>query len=733
MVLFLRKLLRLCRPYRRRLVLGVLMGLLGGLLEALLMLCVKVAVDVAFPGANTLSINTPTFSPDSIKNVPVLVEQLKQPTNAVSQYLVGRFSSATRQKISAYTDSNSPPEFLSDSLANELNLAVLDPSFYEPSRFAGVTPSPAAQLLSAQKPTANNIVRRNRALLESAYPGVFVSSKLAFLDKHPWLQRPLARLAEWLPQRHGSTRAMNAALIILTIPLMMLLRGLVSYLNVYFLQWVAVRAITDLRTKLFAHLMNLPLAFMNKVSTGELISRVMGDTMAVQNSIGNSLITIIKDPATLIALIILLLSQQPMLTLVSLVVFPVCLVPIIIYARKVRQSSTAIQTQYAELSRIMHESFTGNRIVKAYNLERNVVTQFREASGRFIGHYMRAVRAGEIPGPLIEFFGAIGIACLFYYILLFTQDIDAGEFVMFIGSVFSMYKPVKSLSRLYNQIEQANAASARVFELLDTVSTLPEPANPLPLKAAGAEIKFESVSFNYDTKPVLRKFDLTVKAGQMVALVGKTGSGKTTIANLLLRFYDPQTGAVRIGGIDIRDVSTHELRSQIAVVTQETLLFDETIRRNIELGRPGATEAEIIAAAKHAHAHDFIMEKELGYDTLVGEKGGMLSGGQKQRLAIARAILKNAPILILDEATSSLDTQSERAVQAALEELMQGRTTLCIAHRLTTIQRADVIVVLDEGRIVEMGRHDELLQHNGVYRRLHEVDAKSGEAITSNK
>jgi subfamily B ATP-binding cassette protein MsbA len=323
---------------------------------------------------------------------------------------------------------------------------------------------------------------------------------------------------------------------------------------------------------------------------------------------------------------------------------------------------------------------------------------------------------------MIEFFGSVGIAGLFYYILLVSHTpIDSGEFLLFVGSVFSMYRPIKSLSRLYSQMEQANAASERVFELLATVSTLPEPANPIPLKAAGADITFNDIDFNYDQKPVFQNFNLTVKAGQMVALVGHSGSGKTTLTNLLLRFYDPQNGSVRIGGVDLRQIRTPDLRSQIAVVTQDTLLFDESIRRNIELGRPGATEDEIIAAAKHAHAHGFIMEKPAGYDTLIGEKGVMISGGQKQRLAIARAILKNAPILVLDEATSALDTQSERAVQAALEDLMQGRTTICIAHRLSTIKRADVIVVLDQGKIVEMGHHEDLLNQNGVYRRLYEL------------
>ncbi len=263
-----------------------------------------------------------------------------------------------------------------------------------------------------------------------------------------------------------------------------------------------------------------------------------------------------------------------------------------------------------------------------------------------------------------------------------------------------------------------------MFELLDIQNNIPEPARPKPLAAAGADIQFDNISFSYDSKINLQDIQLTVKAGQMVALVGASGSGKTTITNLLLRFYDPQKGAVRIGGTDIREVSTRDLRSQIAVVTQETVLFNDTIRRNIELGRPGATNEEIEAAARHAHAHEFIMENPQGYDLVIGEKGVSLSGGQRQRIAIARAILRNAPILILDEATSALDSQSERAVQDALEELMHGRTTICVAHRLSTIQKADVIVVLAQGRIVETGRHVDLLGRNGAYRKLHEFQSE---------
>jgi len=322
----------------------------------------------------------------------------------------------------------------------------------------------------------------------------------------------------------------------------------------------------------------------------------------------------------------------------------------------------------------------------------------------------------------LEFVGAIGISLVLIYLVSHQGDRPrSADFLAVILSIFTMYRPLKNLTRLHNTLEQGRAASEKVFALLASTTNIPEPVSPKPLRAAGAEVRFESVAFSYGDNPVLQNINLTVEPGHLVALVGASGSGKTTMTNLLLRFYDPQRGAIRIGGTDIREVTTTDLRNQIAVVTQETILFNQTIARNIELGRPGATRVQIEEAARHAYAYDFIMEKNKGFDTVVGEKGVLISGGQRQRIAIARAILKNAPILLLDEATSSLDTESERAVQAALEELMQGRTTICIAHRLSTIQRADRIVVMDGGRIVETGTHGELIQKGGIYRKLYEL------------
>jgi ATP-binding cassette, subfamily B, bacterial MsbA len=529
------------------------------------------------------------------------------------------------------------------------------------------------------------------------------------------------------------TRASQAAagsnskvpwMLLALIPIVFLLRGITQYVNVYFMHWVSVRTIADLRSRLFSHLLSLPARFFSQERSAELMSRLLSDTEALRKTMTDSIASLVRDPVTLVSLFAYLFWQQPKVTAMAILVLPICIVPISIYGRKGRKAATALQKQLANLTHSMMESFTGNRIVKAYNLEPAVSREFEETATRLTSSYMRLVRSLEIPGTLLEIAGSIGLVIVLGYML---QSPDArpngGKFLGLVLAIIAMYRPMKTLTRLHASMEQARAASARVFELLATKSTMPEAPNPKPLRAAGADITFEDVTFGYAEKNVLSNIKLTVKAGQLVALVGSSGSGKTTLTSLLLRFYDPTSGKIQIGGVNIRDVSTKDLRDQIAIVTQETILFHDSIRNNIALGRPGATEEEIVAAAKHAHAHDFILRKAEGYDTVIGERGIALSGGERQRVAIARAILKNAPILILDEATSALDNESERAVQEALEELMAGRTTICIAHRLSTIQKADVIVAMAEGRIAEMGTHRELLERKGVYHHLHQLAA----------
>ena len=552
------------------------------------------------------------------------------------------------------------------------------------------------------------------------------------LESAPRWIRPLSHwLASVVPNFQPPTSQVGWLLVISAIPAIMFLRNTLQYLSIYLTNWSAMHAIADIRTKLFSHLQNLSLGFFSRASTGDLIARITNDTQVLYGIIGSSFASMVKDPVTILCLLGYQLTTQPTLTLISIVVFPVCIVPIVIYGRKVRKSARAVQEYNAELTNLMHESFTGNRVIKAYNLEETVSAQFRATTKKYVGQLMRVVRANEIPSQLMEFFGATGIALVFLYIqysmqfLPKDQQPKSSDFLTFVLTIVMIYPPVKALTRLHNQLHQARAASERVFELLATKNSVPEPTQPKMLHAANAEIQFENIDFNYGEKPVLHNINLTVKAGQLVALVGSSGAGKTTLANLLLRFYDPTRGTVKIGGVDLRDVSTHDLHNQIAIVTQETILFNDTIRRNIELGRPGATNDEIIAAARSAYAYDFIMEKPLGFDTVIGEKGVMLSGGQRQRLAIARAVLRNAPILVLDEATSALDTESERAVQAALDALMRGRTTLCIAHRLSTILHADMIVVLDQNRIIETGKHDELIRRGGIYQKLYELQFAS--------
>jgi subfamily B ATP-binding cassette protein MsbA len=531
----------------------------------------------------------------------------------------------------------------------------------------------------------------------------------------PWVEH-LTRL--W-PGLNSNSSKLGLGLLIASVPLIMLLRGLLSYLNVYLMSWAAIRAIADIRTRLFDHLQNLSLQFFNRARTGDLISRISNDTWVLYNIIASSFASIIKDPITVVVLLAALLLQQPKLTLISLLVFPVCLFPIVIYGRKVRRSMQAMQTHAAELTSLMHESFTANRIIKAYNLEDTVLGEFKKTSSKLVSQMMRVLRSFEVPSQLTEFLGGVGVALVFLYLLFVPAK--PGDMLSFVTGIFLMYQPIKSMSRLHNQLQQARAASERIFEFLDTPNSILDPPKPQQLRAAKADIDFVNIEFGYGDKPVLRNVQLSVKAGQLLALVGSSGSGKTSLTNLLLRFYDPQQGAVLIGDTDIRHVSVKSLRQQIALVAQETILFNDTIRRNIELGCPGATAAQIEEAARNAYAHEFIMEKPDGYDTIVGEKGVALSGGQRQRIAIARALLKDAPILVLDEATNSLDAESERAVQAALERLMIGRTTICIAHRLFTIQKADVIVVLDQGQIIEQGTHGNLIKNGGLYQKLFEL------------
>ena len=500
-----------------------------------------------------------------------------------------------------------------------------------------------------------------------------------------------------------------------------LLRGLTFFASKYLIEWIAQRTIMDLRNQLFHKIMHLPLLYFTGTRTGELMSRTLNDTQLIERSITEVICDLVQQPFVLLFAAAALLASDWKLAAVSLLVFPVCVWPVMVFGKRVRRHSKAGQERIADLSSLQQETIGGAAIVKAFGAEDREQQRFEKLNGDFFRRQIKIVASKAAVNPLMELFSAFA-ACL---ILLYAKKtgLALADIVMFLVAMVAMYDPAKKLSRVHLVIQQSSAAAERVFSILDTEATVADLPGARALERGVDEIRFDGVGFSYgeDGPKVLDGVELTARRGELVALVGGSGAGKTTLVNLLPRFFDPTEGRVLLDGEDVREFTLESLRKKIGLVTQETFLFNDTVAANIAYGEPGADMERIVAAAKAAHAHEFIMAMEKGYDTVIAERGTLLSGGQRQRLAIARALLRNPAILILDEATSALDTESERAVQAALEEAMVGRTVFAIAHRLSTIQRADQILVLDHGKIVERGRHDELLAKDGAYNRLYKL------------
>lgn len=503
------------------------------------------------------------------------------------------------------------------------------------------------------------------------------------------------------------------------LPLFALIRGIGDYFSTYFIEWVGHRTVMDLRTTAFARLQELSLDYYNRTKTGDIISRVVNDTQVVQQAVSSVLADLAKQPFALVAVLAAMFWNNLPLAVVGLVLFPVCLVPVIAFGRRVRRFAREGQEKIADLMSILQETVVGVRVVKAFGMEPYEQQRFAQRCRDVFHRAMKVTRARAAVEPIIVGLSTVGISLFLLYTM--HQKITMSEFVVFAAALVALYDPVKKLSRIHMHVQQSSASADRVFDVIDAPVTVTDRHGAIELTPPISAVVFDRVTFAYNSELVLRDISFQVFAGRRVAFVGSSGAGKTTLVSLIPRFYDVTSGRVLINGRDIRDYTLRSLRRQIGVVTQETVLFNDTVARNIAYGCPSATQEEIVEAAKRANAHDFIVTLPQGYDTPIGERGLMLSGGQCQRLAIARAILRNPPILILDEATSALDTESERLVQAALDELMRNRTVFAIAHRLSTIRNADCIYVLDGGRLVEQGTHRELYERGGVYKRLYDL------------
>ena len=534
-----------------------------------------------------------------------------------------------------------------------------------------------------------------------------------------WAMRPM--LDEVLSGKNKTyIYLMPVGIIILYI-----IKGSAFYGQASIMAYIGQRIIYDIRKQLYEHLTSQSLNFFSHRKTGEMLGRITYDVTLLQSAVSTTVTSLMRDVVSIIFLLGVIFSQDWLLALLALVVFPIMVYPLVRFGQRMRQASYDGQVSMGHMSSLVEETIGGIRVVKAFGMENYERKRFKAIAKEFMKNQVKAMKVQALSFPVMEMVAGLGVAGILLYGGLRVADgkATAGMLMAFIVSLLMLYDPVRRLSRANNEIQQGLAAAERIFEILDAPVDVQDPENPKPMKPFQQSITFDGVSLTYPQaeKPVLQNINLTIQKGEVVALVGRSGAGKTTLANMILRFMDPSKGSIRIDGCDIRDVTQADLRANMALVTQEVVLFNDTVLHNIAYGHENIDLDQVIKVAKIANAHEFIEKLPQGYNTLVGERGVILSGGQRQRLSLARALLKNAPILVLDEATSSLDTESERLVQQAIDKLMQGRTAIVIAHRLSTIRNADKIIVLDEGKIVQTGSHDALLEQGGIYAELYEL------------
>ena len=510
-----------------------------------------------------------------------------------------------------------------------------------------------------------------------------------------------------------------------------ILKNIFNYLSNYFIAYVEQGVIRNLRDQLYEHIHKLPMTFFKNEKTGNLISRFTNDVNIIQQSITAVFLNLFQDPITILVFFGIAFSISWKLTVFSLLIVPLSIIVIGFIGSVLRKQSYILQKKLGSIVDVLHETISGVKIVKAFGKEEYENSRFRAETQRYFKILLKKVRTRNISSPSTEIIAVILGAVILYYggrLVLIGNEIKASEFMGFLFAIFQMMPPMKNMSQLNNKIQESIGAGMRIFEILDIQPDIKNIDNPIPLESFNNEIKFVDVTFNYSDSPekILDEINFTAKKGEIIAFVGSSGAGKTTLVDLIPRFFDPTSGKILIDGIDIKDVKIEDLRKHMGIVTQETVLFNESVFNNIAYGLPNTPKEKVIKVAKIANAHNFIMELPNGYDTIVGERGAKISGGQRQRLSIARALLKNPPIMIFDEATSALDNESEVLVQEAIEHLMKERTTFVIAHRLSTIRNANEIIVMDKGKIVQKGKHEQLLtDENGIYKKLYELQFRT--------
>ena len=504
------------------------------------------------------------------------------------------------------------------------------------------------------------------------------------------------------------------------------LKNLFNYLAMFFITFLRNGILKDLRNSLYSKILAQPVSYFTEKKKGDTLARITSDVLEIQHSFLSIMELIVREPLTIIFTLIVMFNMNMKLSIFVLTFIPISGFIISSIGKSLKKYSQNVQKEQGELLTIVEESLGGLSIIKAFSAEGRFMSKFFESTTNFFNFSNKLLNRQNLASPLSEFMGIGVIGGLLWFggsMVLVDKTLDGTTFIVFITLAYNILTPAKAISKASYAIKKGDAAAERVLEILEASNELTDHPNAKPISGFNSEVRFDKISFRYDTTPVLKAFSLNLKKGQTIALVGQSGSGKTTVANLLNRFYDVQEGSIQIDGMDIKKTTTESLRKLIGVVTQDSILFNDSVQNNLLIGNPNATDEEVIEAAKIANAHEFIITLPGGYHTNIGDQGNKLSGGQKQRLSIARAVLKNPPIMVLDEATSALDTESEKLVQEALENLMSNRTSLVIAHRLSTIQKADQIVVMQNGEIIEMGTHSELIGNNSNYKKLVEMQS----------